>query len=522
MINEEKNKICCKKLVFLAAVSLSVLPSFAFAQQVDTAWVRRYNGPGNGDDKAVALAVDDSGNVYVTGSSFDSATGYDFATIKYYPNGDTAWVRHYNGPDNLDDFAVELALDDSGYAYVTGTSTNNLLSGCSCPCGFRSEFATIKYTPNGDIVWVKRSHGGAYGLSCDSVTSLALDKNGNVYVTGMSSEYCGLDFPDNQYRTIKYASNGDSLWANYFPARLCYAPHAHLAVDGNGSVYVAAGGPDYVTVKYDSSGDQLWMRTYNGPSNGEDFARAIAVDSGGNTYVTGSSGVDFATIKYDSIGNQVWIRRFGSFSSTDGDGGYALVANKSDYVYVAGRFTEYEPGFFSWLTFKYDSVGSLLWFRYSTPDVRRTGTVMALDSNADVYVAGGSGNGYLTIKYQSDGSQLWERGYAGSGAHTDQINAIAVDNGSSVYVTGVSFDNGTDNDYATIKYSPFPQMKGDLNADGILTASDVVLILNCAFLGIPPPNAPPAACDLNCDGVLTAADVVILLNMAFLASPPPC
>jgi hypothetical protein len=46
-------------------------------------WVIRYNGPGNRDDQANAIGIDASGNVYVTGQSFDPNNGNDYVTIKY-------------------------------------------------------------------------------------------------------------------------------------------------------------------------------------------------------------------------------------------------------------------------------------------------------------------------------------------------------------------------------------------------------------------------------------------------------
>ncbi|MGH8004369.1 MAG: hypothetical protein ACRECJ_06570, partial [Limisphaerales bacterium] len=63
-------------------------------------------------------------------------------------------------------------------------------------------------------------------------------------------------------------------------------------------------------------------------------------------------------------------------------------------------------------------------------------------------------------------------------------------------------------------------VKGDMNGDSWLSAADVVLLLNVAFLGSPPPNLPFH--DLNCDGAVSPADLVLLLNLVFLASPLPC
>ncbi len=68
----------------------------------DTAWLRTYT-VGASQDQAFAIALDDSGNVYVTGMSYGSGTDFDYATVKYLSNGDTAWARRYDGPANDDD-----------------------------------------------------------------------------------------------------------------------------------------------------------------------------------------------------------------------------------------------------------------------------------------------------------------------------------------------------------------------------------------------------------------------------------
>lgn len=64
--------------------------------QVTLDWAACYNGPANDYDAAQAICFDDSGYVYVTGSSRGGALGTsDFATIKYDPFGNEVWVRRY-------------------------------------------------------------------------------------------------------------------------------------------------------------------------------------------------------------------------------------------------------------------------------------------------------------------------------------------------------------------------------------------------------------------------------------------
>ena len=262
-----------KKLLILAVLLLVSAP--AFAQSVDTAWVKTYNGPGNSSDHAYAVAIDDSGNVYVTGHSIGSGTERDYATIKYYPNGDTAWVRRYNGPANGFDGANAMAVDDSGNVYVTGLSLGS---------GSEIDYATIKYRPNGDTAWLRRYNGpGNYG---DWSFAITLDSSGNVYVTG----YSWGSGTGHDYATIKYYPNGDTAWVRRYNGPENGHDDAYaIAVDDSNSIYVTG----TVTVKYDADGNRLWIA----PSG----TVAIALDDSGNVYVCGTSG----TIKYSANGNQL-------------------------------------------------------------------------------------------------------------------------------------------------------------------------------------------------------------------------
>ena len=84
------------------------------------AWVAHYNGPGHDFDGADAIRLDKSGNVYVTGESIGLGTGADYITIKYNSSGEQQWVARYDGGPS--DAATALAVESSGNVYVTGQS----------------------------------------------------------------------------------------------------------------------------------------------------------------------------------------------------------------------------------------------------------------------------------------------------------------------------------------------------------------------------------------------------------------
>ena len=261
-------------------------------------WVKSYPGPGI-TNWAKAIAIDSSSNVYVTGYSHGGATGYDHVTIKYYPDGDTGWVRRYNGPGNGNDKAYGIAVDGSGNVYVTGWGMG-LETDRDC--------ATVKYDPDGKRLWAC-GYSGMPDVSQDEAYTITLDDSGNIYVAGYSQgEDTGYD-----YVTIKYYSHGDTAWVRKYngPANLRDVAKS-IAVDSSGNVYVTgesdcATGSNYVTIKYDASGNQLWEKRYNGKGDKNDQACAIVVDGSGNVFVTGkSSGMDtnydYVTIKYFQMG----------------------------------------------------------------------------------------------------------------------------------------------------------------------------------------------------------------------------
>src|SRR6185436_5362362 len=139
-------------------------------------WVKTHNGPGNMGDVAVGLGLDGAGNIYVTGTDFagpDPAGEGDFLTIKYSPAGTELWTARFNGAISEADGACAIAVDNAGNSYVTGSSRLG---------GINTDFITIKYNTNGVKLW-QAQHGGSAGQG-DIPSAIAVDNSGNVYVTG--------------------------------------------------------------------------------------------------------------------------------------------------------------------------------------------------------------------------------------------------------------------------------------------------------------------------------------------------
>ncbi|MDF7812052.1 SBBP repeat-containing protein [Hymenobacter sp. YC55] len=100
-------------------------------------WEAHYDGPDSSYDEAAALALDGANNVYVTGLSYNRDGTNDYATLKYAATGQQLWEARYNGPGNSYDEAAALAVDSSNNVYVTGFSHGS---------GTGYDYATLKYS----------------------------------------------------------------------------------------------------------------------------------------------------------------------------------------------------------------------------------------------------------------------------------------------------------------------------------------------------------------------------------------
>lgn len=206
--------------------------------------------------------------------------------------------------------------------------------------------------------WIKRYDGGGSDLA----TNIAVDSEENVYVTGL----CYGSGITMNYTTVAYDSSGKELWvARYYGAVDVEDEAPYIAVDSRGNVYVTGhsyGGTyyDYTTIAYKGkTGKELWVKKYDGGSI--DFATAIAVDSGGNVYVTGWSygggtRFDYSTVAYDSSGNELWVTRYDG-PLNHRDHATAIAVDSEGNVYVTGRsWGGFRPGETRWdyATIKYE------------------------------------------------------------------------------------------------------------------------------------------------------------------------
>ena len=400
-------KIFLSKIYLLNILIIATL-SFTVTtvkSQVNVLWESRYTSAGSQEDAGKEIAIDSAGNVYVTGTSYTNATnGYDIVTIKYNASGAQQWLATYNGSGNTLDEEIDIAVDLNGNVYVTGYAAST---------GPNYDYITIMYNSSGAQQWATLYDGTASGY--DEAYGIAVDITGNCYVTGSS--------------------------------------------DATGA------SSNFVTIKYDNTGSPVWTSSYNGPGNLVDAATQIKLDASFDVYVSGhsygvASDLDIATVKYDNaLGTQSWVSRY--------DGGLnlldlpqALYVDNSNNVYVAGARFGGLATQDDFVTIKIDNTGTQDWAQtYDGPaNLEDQAFDIVADQNQDVYVTGrsmglgGTAENMVTIKYNSSGAVLWQDTYNGPNSGYDDAQQMRIGKSGSLYVTGYSSGTGTNNDYLTLKY----------------------------------------------------------------------
>ncbi|MEE9423975.1 MAG: SBBP repeat-containing protein [Methylococcales bacterium] len=240
------------------------MPKTSYSADGDLVWVKRAGGADS--DEGAGIAMDSSGNAYITGDFSGIATfgsgdagetmltsdnnSNDLFIAKYTTSGDLVWAKRAGGTDL--DSGNGIAVDDSGNAYITGIFSDTATFGLGATDetmlssdGFRDIFAA-KYTADGELVWAKRAGGTGF----DEGNDIAVDDMGIAYVTGSFSD----------------AATFGSGEAN----------ETTLTSDGSRDIFVA---------KYAADGDLVSVKRVGGTN--VDSGNGIAVDDSDNVYVTG-------------------------------------------------------------------------------------------------------------------------------------------------------------------------------------------------------------------------------------------
>jgi hypothetical protein len=374
-------------------------------------WERRYDGPTSGYDAAIGIAVDTNDDVIVTGSSHNGSNA-DIYTARYAAqDGALLWQSLYNGQGNTNDAPTAVAVDLSGNVVVTYLSSDS-------PANVK-HYVSKHAAGDGRLLWEQRCDGPTN--SAFSVRALAVDALGNVVVTGFSY---GTN-SDNDYYTAKYAqTDGALLWGRR-NSQGAFA--TDVTVDSNGNVVVTGsskGYPwnsDFYTAKYaPTDGAVLWDRHYDGllyfVASDSAYPVGVAIDTDGNVLVAGSSYI----AKYEETdGALLWEHRWSEAYAQD------MALDSSDNVILAGS-----------RTIKFSGVdGSVLW------EIERGGSVVALDRDGNVVVAGDAGFGKFAA---DDGALVWESTSIGN------LTAVTVDLNSDVILTGIVREGSTTRAY-TVK-----------------------------------------------------------------------
>src|ERR1043166_6656933 len=420
-------------------------------------WTNRFNAPG--ENHAAGVTVDGSGNVFVSGSS-----GSQFVMLAYSSLGVPLWTNQFYGPagSSYTDRPSAPAVDNSGNVFVTGQYsvlkyssagvplwTNTLFTGGNYLASalavdnagnvvVRGGTRIIKYAGNGVLIWSTSCPGAGFLL--DQKKSLVVDGAGNVILLGQTGD--AGNFPNNLI--VKYSGNGVALWTNRYAGygqSLALDPANNVAVTG--VLFPAGSYSTLGTIKYSAAGTPVWTNQYESEESNFPFT-TVAVGSNGDIFVSSyaPNGGKQVTIKYSAAGSPQWTQHVLTGSEWDED--YprphpAVVIDPNGNALVTGYFfNDYTTDF---IVRKFDAGGNEVWASSYDGKVKVSSSpsAVAVDSSGNIIVTGQGHNDYATIKYSPSGVPLWTNYYDGPAHVGDGATALAVASNGNIFVTGQSY-----------------------------------------------------------------------------------
>jgi hypothetical protein len=385
------------------------------------------------------------------------------------------------------DYVQGLAATSDGDVYLVGATYGSL-------DGFNFYGSTdafiVKFDASKNRLWTVQ-FGTASG---DSITDVAVDTQGNLYVAGITGgdidgTGSGVNAGSGDVFLAKYTSSGARQWivqfgttevdsaskiALYNDQYLYVTGATHGDIDGNG----AHGGSDIFLAKYDTNGSRLWIKQFG--TTTEDQARGLAVDSSGNPIVAGDTGgglfgilqgaTDLVLLKYDSAGTGLlWSLQEGT---TDDDIARGVTVDGDDNIYIAGLTLGMLPGNTtgSGTAFlrKYNTAGVEQWTRqFGTPQGTDANDVKAENPGNYVYVTGNTsgnlegniatgGSDAFVAKYDAAGTRQWTK-QTGT-ASNDEGHALAIGS-NHIYIGGYTY--GSFSPYSNAGQSDIFYIKSD-------------------------------------------------------------
>jgi len=370
------------------------------------------------------------------------------------------WDKQLGG--STTDYGTSLAVDKSGNIYVSGVycDSNN----------FKNYIVLAKFSPSGEKGWEEEKK--IEGSSADICWGVAVDPSGDyVYITGNTfgslsdGKFDGEDCPGNgDIFLTKYKSDGTKLWTKVLGTADGYEAAYNITVDSSGYVYIVGatngsfgtgghqGGLDGFLAKLDSNGNLLWKKQI-GTSKDEE-CWGVGTDSSGNIYVTvissSTQGLGGLLIKYNSEGGKVWEETFGKEGPLD------LTVDSSGNIYVTGCWLDVDLPALKIFLAKYGTSeeGKISHNKHpgavgfgvaaGTSEVYVTGGISPSDKRMIIFF--GKDACLVLAKYSLSGEERWTQELKSGSCGFD----IAVDS-SYIYITGFTTTTGSNRDIFLMK-----------------------------------------------------------------------